>query len=147
MIINNNKYMTTIESVLFELHQLSNSYIQLLPMEILNIITNNFVLNTDSLEKIRDFLLLNDNFIIKSISGYERIKIYSTYNWTLDIIETKNSIVRIEIECESEEQFISCSIDKYLVYKKKNKYNKHYVIVQKYKNLYTNEHLFIGLCN
>ncbi len=129
-------YMTTIESVLLELHQLSDSYFHLLPMDILNIITNNFVLNTDSLEKIRDFLLLNDNFVIKSISGYERIKIYST----LDIIETKNSIVRIEIECESEDQFISCSIDKYLSYKKKNKMTKCMLCLR-------SKCKFIGFCN
>lgn len=121
MIINNNKYMTTVESILFELHQSFNSYIHLLPMDILNIITNNFVLKTDSLEKIRDFLLLNDNFIIKSISGYERMKIYGSYALTVDTIETENSIVRIEIECESEDQFISLSIGKYLHIRKKIK--------------------------
>lgn len=78
--------MTTIESVLLELHQSFNSYIHLLPMDILNIIINNFVLNTDSLENIYDFLLFNDNFIIKTISGYERIKILDSYALTVNII-------------------------------------------------------------
>lgn len=134
-----------IKDLLFELHQSFNSYIHLLPMDILNIISNNFILNTDSLERIYDFLLFNDNFIIKS--DYERIKILDSYDLTIDIIETKNNIVKIEIECISEELSISCSIDKYLNYTKRNKNNNRHVMGTRQNFFLTNEFTFIGICN
>lgn len=55
--------------------------------------------------------------------------------------------MRIEIECELEDRFLSCSIDKYLNYTKRNKNNKRLVIGMRHNYFLTNEFTFIGICN